>query len=128
MKQWYFLVFLALPCMVYSKPVSTMPLVARDCKVNIDIARRDIPPTPHQLSLPQFGQGIIGWGTGPEGAHSKLETLNQDDIAKYQEQGVNLLMIKDWYDFYVNETARNPCNPTAPLRAKLMYKIMQLWP
>jgi len=29
--------------------------------VNLDIDRLAIPPTPHNMSLPEFGQGVIGW-------------------------------------------------------------------
>jgi hypothetical protein len=35
--------------------------------VNPNIDRLAIPPTPNNMSLPAFGQGIIGWGTGPDG-------------------------------------------------------------
>lgn len=127
MKKLYFFLFLTFPCVVFGQDELATHAVVRDCKVNLDIQRQDVPATPDQMSLPQFGQEIIGWGTGPKGAQKKITTLTQDDIRNYQVQGVDLLMIKGWYDFYVNETSRNPCNPTAPLRAELMYKIMQLW-
>lgn len=97
------------------------------CQVREDIARNVLPPTPNNMSLPEYGQGIIGWGTGPEGAVAKIQNLHLSDIQRYQQQGVNLEMLKAWHAFYQNETARNSCNPTAPLRAKLMQKIIQMW-
>lgn len=97
------------------------------CQVREDIARNVLPPTPNNMSLPEYGQGIIGWGTGPEGAVAKIQNLHLSDIQRYQQQGVTLAMVKEWQAFYQNETARNSCNPTAPLRAKLMQKIIQMW-
>lgn len=99
----------------------------KDCKVNASIARYSLPPTPNNMSLPSFGQAVIGWGTGPEGAYAKLNSVNQRDIEKYKNQSVSLNMLETWQAFYQNETLRNPCNPTAPIRAELMGKIIKLW-
>lgn len=100
---------------------------AEHCAVNPDIARHALPQTPHKMSLPEFGQGIIGWGTGPEGAQYKIETLHLSDIASYKAKAVTLAMLHEWQTFYKNETQRNSCNPTAALRATLMAKIIQMW-
>ncbi|WOE33128.1 MULTISPECIES: DUF4951 domain-containing protein [unclassified Acinetobacter] len=95
--------------------------------LNPDIPRLAIPATPHHISLPAFGQGIIGWGTGPDGAEKRLHNITKADVDKLKTQHVDLDMIQSWQQFYENETQRNPNNPTAPLRAKLMHKISQLW-
>lgn len=98
-----------------------------NCMVREDITRNPLPPTPNNMSLPDFGQGVIGWGTGPEGALAKIQNLHLSDIETYQQKGVTLEMIQSWQAFYQNETKRNSCNPTAPLRAELMHKIIMLW-
>lgn len=101
------------------------PLTAS--KVDPNIQRLELPPTPNNMPLPAFGQGIIGWGTGPEGAATRLDNLTQQDVEKFKTQGVTLEMVDTWQKFYENETRRNAANPTAPLRAELMQKIIHLW-
>ncbi len=98
-----------------------------NCEVKESIKRHPLPPTPNDMSLPDFGQGIIGWGTGPEGAYQKLHNVNLVDIQNYKQHGVTLKMLETWQAFYQNETLRNSCNPTAPIRAELMQKIISLW-
>lgn len=95
--------------------------------VNPHIERLAIPATPNNMSLPEFGQEIIGWGTGPEGAEARLNNINAKDVEILKTQAVNLEMIQEWQAFYENETRRNAGNPTAPLRAALMKKIADLW-
>lgn len=95
--------------------------------VNIEIARLPIPPTPNNMNLPEFGQGIIGWGTGPDGAEARLINITKTNVEKLKSQDVTLEMIQTWQNFYENETLRNPGNPTAPFRAQLMKKIVSLW-
>lgn len=95
--------------------------------VNPNIDRLPLPPTPNDISLPAFGQGIIGWGTGPEGAQQRLNNVTKVDVEKFKTQGVTLDMLHTWQKFYENETQRNAGNPTAPIRAKLMKKIIGLW-
>lgn len=95
--------------------------------VNPDIQRLEIPPTPNNMSLPDFGRGIIGWGTGPDGAEARLNNVTKADVEKYKTQGVTLEMVQTWQKFYENETRRNAGNPTAPFRAQLMKKIAGLW-
>lgn len=97
------------------------------CTVNLDIERNAIPQTPNQMSLPSFGQGIIGWATGPEGAEARLASVSKADIPTFKAKGVTLAMVEEWQAFYENEVKRNPCNPTAPFRAQLMKKIAMLW-
>ncbi|WP_425915603.1 DUF4951 domain-containing protein [Acinetobacter sp. TSRC1-2] len=95
--------------------------------VNPDIQRLEIPPTPHNMKLPEFGQGIIGWGTGPTGAEKRLNNITKEDVEKLKTQEVTLEMVQTWQKFYENETQRNAGNPTAPFRAQLMKKIAELW-
>lgn len=97
------------------------------CKVNESIERNAVPATPNNMSLPSFGQGVIGWATGPEGAKARLENVASKDIQGFKDKGVTLPMVKEWQAFYENEVKRNPCNPTAPFRADLMKKIADLW-
>lgn len=95
--------------------------------VNPAFNRLAIPPTPHNMSLPDFGRGIIGWETGPHGAKTRLENITAADVAHIKTQDVTLEMVQTWQKFYANETLRNPGNPTAPYRAQLMAKIAELW-
>lgn len=111
--------------------VSTMknadPVRDPNCKVNEDIERNAIPKTPNNMSLPSFGQGIIGWATGVDGAKNRVESVSKSDIPNFKAKGVTLEMVQEWQAFYDNEVKRNPCNPTAPYRAQLMKKIADLW-
>lgn len=95
--------------------------------VNPNIDRLAIPPTPNNMSLPAFGQGVIGWGTGPDGAEKRLNNITKEDVTKLKTQDVTLEMVQTWQKFYENETQRNAGNPTAPFRAQLMKKIADLW-
>lgn len=95
--------------------------------VNPNIQRLGIPPTPSDMPLPAFGQGIIGWGTGPDGAENRLNNITKEDVAKLKTQDVTFKMVQTWQKFYENETQRNAGNPTAPFRAQLMKKIAELW-
>lgn len=79
------------------------------------------------MSLPNFGQGVIGWATGPEGADARLNNIQKADLKEIQDKGTTLKMVKEWQVFYENEVKRNPCNPTALYRAELMKKIARLW-
>lgn len=98
-----------------------------DCQLNAGIQRKAIPATPNRMSLPAFGQGIIGWGTGPEGARQRLASVQVADLPQFKAKGVTLDMVREWQAFYDNEVIRNPCNPTAPYRAALMKKIADFW-
>ena len=97
------------------------------CQVNASMSRNAIPQTPHNMTLPEFGQGVIGWATGEDGAKKRLENIQKADLKGIQEKGTTLEMVKEWQAFYENEVQRNPCNPTAPYRAQLMKKIAELW-
>ncbi len=86
-----------------------------------------LPPTPKNIPLPAFGQRIIGWGTGAEGARQRLENIQPADVSMIKKQGTTLEMITAWQDFYEQEQQRNENNPTAKYRARLMKKIADLW-
>lgn len=95
--------------------------------VNPAYQRMPIPATPNNMTLPAFGQGVIAWGTGPHDAKRRFESIGSADVEGLKSQGVTLEMAQAWQVFYDNETLRNPGNPTAPYRAQLMQKIVQLW-
>ena len=86
-----------------------------------------LPATPKNIPLPAFGQRIIGWGTGAEGARQRLENIQPADVSVIKKQGTTLEMITAWQDFYEQEQQRNANNPTAKYRARLMKKIADLW-
>ena len=110
---------------------SAAPQVGLDgkakCQVNESIQRNAIPKTPDNMSLPAFGQGVIGWATGEDGAKKRLENIQKSDLKAIREKGTTLAIVKEWQAFYENEVKRNPCNPTAPYRAELMKKIAWMW-
>lgn len=95
--------------------------------MNSNIQRLEIPPPPNNIPLPVFGQSIIGWGTGPNGAEARLNNITKQDVEHIQTQSVTLEMVEIWQKFYENETQRNAGNPTAAFRAQLMKKIAGLW-
>ena len=119
---------LSLSSVVYAESsLSTPTQGAKASLVNPDIQRLEVPPTPQNMPLPSFGKGVIGWGSGPDGAQLRLDHVTQADVAEMKRKGLTLEMATAWQLFYENETQRNAGNPTAPLRAQLMKKITQLW-
>lgn len=95
--------------------------------VNPAYQRFEIPPTPHNMNLPSFGKGVVGWGSGPDDAKARLDNVTRADVQIMKAKGTTLEMAQAWQAFYDNETLRNPGNPTAPFRAQLMKKIVSLW-
>ncbi|MGN5765957.1 DUF4951 domain-containing protein [Acinetobacter calcoaceticus] len=83
--------------------------------------------TPQNLSLNAFGQWIIGWGTGAEGARQRLDNIQREDVAVIKQKGTTLEMIKAWQQHFELEAQNNLSNPTARYRARLMKKIADLW-
>ncbi|MCU4378743.1 MULTISPECIES: DUF4951 domain-containing protein [Acinetobacter] len=83
--------------------------------------------TPQNLSLNAFGQWVIGWGTGPEGARQRLDYIQREDVVIIKQKGTTLEMIRAWQQYYENEVQNNANNPTARYRARLMKKIADLW-
>ncbi|MCH7396053.1 DUF4951 domain-containing protein [Acinetobacter dispersus] len=83
--------------------------------------------TPQNLSLNAFGQWIIGWGTGAEGARQRLDNIQREDVMVIKQKGTTLEMIKAWQQHFELEAQNNLSNPTARYRARLMKKIADLW-
>ncbi len=107
----------------YAEFGTTNHFVSPTAPLNSDI----LPATPKNIPLPAFGQRIIGWGTGAEGARQRLENIQPADVSVIKKQGTTLEMITAWQDFYEQEQQRNANNPTAKYRARLMKKIADLW-
>lgn len=107
----------------YAEFGTTNHFVSPAAQLNSDI----LPATPKNIPLPAFGQRIIGWGTGAEGARQHLENIQPADVSVIKKQGTTLEMITAWQDFYEQEQQRNANNPTAKYRARLMKKIADLW-
>ena len=107
----------------YAEFGTTNHFVSPAAQLNSDI----LPATPKNIPLPAFGQRIIGWGTGAEGARQRLENIQPADVSVIKKQGTTLEMITAWQDFYEQEQQRNANNPTAKNRARLMKKIADLW-
>ncbi len=83
--------------------------------------------TPQNLSLNTFGQWVIGWGTGAEGARQRLSNIRREDVVVIKQKGTTLDMIKAWQQHFELEAQNNLSNPTALYRARLMKKIADLW-
>lgn len=92
-----------------------------------DIQSKMMLSTPQNLSLNSFGQWVIGWGTGAEGARQRLESIQREDVSIIKQKGTTLEMIQAWQQYYEQEAQNNLNNPTARYRAKLMKKIAELW-
>ncbi|OTU11811.1 DUF4951 domain-containing protein [Acinetobacter pittii] len=107
----------------YAEFGTTNHFVSPAAQLNSDI----LPATPKNIPLSAFGQRIIGWGTGAEGARQRLENIQPADVSVIKKQGTTLEMITAWQDFYEQEQQRNANNPTAKYRARLMKKIADLW-
>lgn len=107
----------------YAEFGTTNHFVSPTAQLKSDI----LPSTPKDIPLPAFGQRIIGWGTGAEGARQRLENIQPADVSMIKKQGTTLEMITAWQDFYEQEQQRNANNPTAKYRARLMKKIADLW-
>lgn len=98
-----------------------------DANIEESATSAKILSTPQNLSLNAFGQWIIGWGTGPEGARQRLDNIQREDVAVIKQKGTTLEMIKAWQQHFELEAQNNLSNPTARYRARLMKKIADLW-
>ena len=122
-KYLFSIFFLGANIHCYAEFGTTNHFVSPAAQLNSDI----LPATPKNIPLPAFGQRIIGWGTGAEGARQRLENIQPADVSVIKKQGTTLEMITAWQDFYEQEQQRNANNPTAKYRARLMKKIADLW-
>ena len=80
------------------------------------------PPIPGGMGLNAFGK-FIGWGTGNDAARARMQTITAQEL---RQGGLTVDMAVQWRDFYINEVARNPGNPSAAGRAELMDFIVGL--
>jgi hypothetical protein len=89
-------------------------------RVNPNISKLPVPPTPGGMSLPQFGN-VMKWGTRKE-ALQRIKTLTKEELV---QNGVTKEIAEKWRDFYINEAKRTG-NPSAGPRAKLMQRAVEL--
>lgn len=61
----------------YAEFGTTNHFVSPTAQLSSDI----LPATPKNIPLPAFGQRIIGWGTGAEGARQRLENIQPADVS-----------------------------------------------
>ncbi|ENU29420.1 DUF4951 domain-containing protein [Acinetobacter sp. NIPH 1852] len=113
------LFFLGATTPLHATSVEDIPDVSTNTQNNLS--------TPQNLSLNTFGQWIIGWGTGAEGARQRLDYIQPEDVVIIKQKGTTLEMIKAWQQYYEQEAQKNISNPTARYRARLMKKIAELW-
>ena len=87
------------------------------------LGRLPIPKVPSGMDVAKFGQQVMQWGTGSESARERISTITHNELVR---NGVTLDMAREWVKFYVNETLRNPNNPSAQGRAELMQHVVKL--
>jgi len=63
------------------------------------------------------------WGSGNAAARARISTLTREEL---ERAGLPREMAEAWRDFYRNEFARNPRNPSAAGRAELMQWAVEL--
>ncbi|GKT21013.1 DUF4951 domain-containing protein [Acidovorax sp. SUPP3334] len=93
---------------------------------NPSIAKIVAPAIPSGITKSQFGRELIGWGSGPQGALTRIESINGGVVGQMQAQGLTRDMAIQWRNFYANEFSRNANNVTAQNRAQLMDRIFEL--
>lgn len=108
---------------------ATVQLHATSVDLNTDLSNnpQNVLSTPQNLPLNTFGQWIIGWGTGAEGARQRLDNIQREDVNVIKQKGTTLEMIRAWQQHFELEAQNNLTNPTARYRAKLMKRIAELW-
>jgi RHS repeat-associated protein len=82
----------------------------------------NLPIPPGLKGFSDFGKKM-GWGSGDAEARARMETLTKEELEK---NGVTKEMAEKWRDFYKDEIARNPNNPSAAGRADLMQHAADL--
>ena len=75
------------------------------------------------MTLREFGQRVMRWGTGNEVARARISTLTRQELERV---GLTREMAEAWYDFYRHELARNPRNPSAAGRMELMQRAVEI--
>lgn len=82
-----------------------------------------MPPIPRGMTQAAFEQRVMRWGSGDEAARQRINTLTR---AELEAAGVSLPMAQVWLEFYKQEKAARPANPSAQGRAELMQRAVQL--
>ena len=75
------------------------------------------------MTLREFGQRVMRWGTGNEAARARINTLMREEL---EQVGLTREIAEAWHDFYRHELARNPRNPSAVGRAESMQRAVDL--
>jgi hypothetical protein len=86
------------------------------------------PPIPEGITTNEFGNKIIRWGGSSDGTKLALErmaNLTEADLRLLHKQGVTPEMAKAWGKFYEGVVSKNPNNPSAAGREKLMKHIAE---
>ena len=81
------------------------------------------PDVPSGHNVAGFGATVMRWGTGDAAARARIQTLTRGELVA---KGVTATMARAWRDFYLNEIARNPKNPSARGRVELMQRTLEL--
>ncbi|HEY1014006.1 MAG TPA: DUF4951 domain-containing protein [Herpetosiphonaceae bacterium] len=105
-----------------SRPAQARLLPGPDCG-DCPIRRLPVPAIPCGLTLACFGQRVLCWSTGSEAARRRIASLTREELLGH---GVTCAMAAAWRDFYLNEIARNPRNPSAPGRVDLLRRVVAL--
>ena len=75
------------------------------------------------MTLREFGQHVMRWGTGSNAARARIRTLTREEL---EQAGLTWELVEAWRDFYRHEIRRNPQNPSAAGRAELMQRALEL--
>ena len=86
------------------------------------IGRLPHPPTPGNMSLPEFGQ-VMQWGSGDDAARDRIGSITREEL---QRHGVTLGIAEAWVRFYENELKRRRRNPSVRGRLELMRAAARL--
>jgi len=81
------------------------------------------PPTPRNITLREFGQRVMRWGSGDTAARARMSALIREEL---ERAGLTREIAGAWRDFSRHESARNPNNPSATGRAELMQRAIEL--
>ena len=87
------------------------------------ILRLPVPPVPKGMTVSDFGKKALKWGKGDAAAEARIKTLTRLEVS---DAGVTRDMAQGWRNFYCNEKMRNPSNPSASGRFKLMQHAIDL--
>ena len=75
------------------------------------------------MTLREFGQRVMRWGTGNAAARARISSLTREELERAE---LTWEMAEAWRDFYRHEMARNPRNPSAAGRAELMQRAVEI--